>query len=112
MIHIVNDYYLDSDENCFLLHKWNGKCRTMKNGSTCMDNPKTTYYSKLSDLIASLANKLMRENARKCTSLEELKAALDELMVFLREFQTRLAPDYITASAGNGTTTSLTAKAI
>jgi hypothetical protein len=94
MIRIENtDYYIDADEHCFILTKWNGKYR--KDRPTELDCPEYTYYSFFVNLLESLAKRMLREKIAESTTLGELKPAIREINALIARIEKDITPDAI-----------------
>ena len=72
MIHLINDYYLNADNNCYTV----GISKKNKDGKTYISNPK--YYNTLDRAISSTAELVLRD---KISSgyVDTLSSALAEL---------------------------------
>ena len=74
MIYLTDNYYLDADENCFLLIFWEGKTRLV-DGKTLPANPRTRYYSTLENAFRGLFKLLSRRAVQNSTNMDELLTA-------------------------------------
>lgn len=72
MIHLINDYYLDADSNCYTV----GIPKKNKDGKTCISKPK--YYSTLDRAISSTAERILRDKIYS-GDIDTLNGALAEL---------------------------------
>jgi len=97
MIRIENtNYYIDADENCFILMKWNGEYR--KDKPTVAYEPKYTYYQYFVNLLEALAKRLLREKVSQANSFEELKQAIGGINAMIARIEKEITPDAITES--------------
>lgn len=72
MIHLINDYYLDADSNCYIV----GIPKKNKDEKTCISKPK--YYSTLDRAISSTAERVLRDKIYS-GKIDTLNSALSEL---------------------------------
>lgn len=72
MIHLINDYYLDADNNCYIV----GIPKKNKDEKTCISKPK--YYSTLDRAISSTAERVLRDKIYS-GEIDTLNSALSEL---------------------------------
>lgn len=72
MIHLINDYYLDADSNCYTV----GIPKKNKDGKICISKPK--YYSTLDRAISSTAERVLRDKISS-GDIDTLNSALAEL---------------------------------
>mgnify|MGYP004523826589 CR=1 FL=1 len=72
MIHLINDYYLDADNNCYIV----GIPKKNKDEKTCISKPK--YYSTLDRAISSTAERVLRDKIYS-GEIDTLNSALAEL---------------------------------
>ena len=72
MIHLINDYYLDADNNCYIV----GIPKKNKDEKTCISKPK--YYSTLDRAISSTAERVLRDKIYS-GEIDTLNRALSEL---------------------------------
>lgn len=72
MIHLINDYYLDADNNCYTV----GIPNKNKYKKTFISKPK--YYSTLDRAISSTAERVLRDKIYS-GEIDTLNSALSEL---------------------------------
>ena len=72
MIHLINDYYLDADNNCYTV----GIPKKNKDEKTFISKPK--YYSTLDRAISSTAERVLRDKI-SYGDIDTLNSALAEL---------------------------------
>lgn len=72
MIHLINDYYLDADNNCYTV----GIPKKNKDEKICISKPK--YYSTLDRAISSTAEQVLRDKIYS-GDIDTLNSALTEL---------------------------------
>lgn len=71
MIQIIDDIYLDADENCVMLKFWNGKTTT-KNEKEYPVLQGIKYYANYSNLIKGLTKILFRRDIQASESISQL----------------------------------------
>lgn len=69
-MHIINNYHIDADENCFILYEFSGK--TDKHGKPIKQNMR--YYTDLEHLLNALLKINSRKKIQEVDSLSELVA--------------------------------------
>ena len=72
MIHLINDYYLDADNNCYTV----GIPKKNEYGKTFISKPK--YYITLDRAISSTAELVLRDKISS-GEIDTLNSALSEL---------------------------------
>lgn len=72
MIHLINDYYLNADNNCYTV----GVPKKNKDGKTYISSPK--YYNALDKAISSTAERVLRDKISS-GDIDTLNSALAEL---------------------------------
>lgn len=72
MIHLINDYYLNADNNCYTV----GIPKENKDGKTYISSPK--YYNALDKAISSTAERVLRDKISS-GDIDTLSSALAEL---------------------------------
>lgn len=78
MIHLINDYYLDADSNCYIV----GVPKKNKDEKTFISKPK--YYSTLDRAISSTAERVLRDKIYS-GEIDTLNSALSELQNIKKE---------------------------
>lgn len=71
MIKLVDDIYLDADDNCFMLKEWNGKTK-VTDGNTYPVIQWTKYYQNYTNLLEAVFRILLRRDIQLSESLAEL----------------------------------------
>lgn len=71
MIHLVDNYYLDSDDNCLTLIEWDGTTRLNK-GREDKNIRSRRYYSSLADVFRGLHKALTRKEVSRAVTMDEL----------------------------------------
>lgn len=72
MIHLINDYYLNADNNCYTV----GIPKKNKDGKIYISSPK--YYNALDKAISSTAERVLRDKISS-GDIDTLNSALAEL---------------------------------
>ena len=72
MIHLINDYYLNADNSCYIV----GIPKKNKDGKTYISSPK--YYNALDKAISSTAERVLRDKISS-GDIDTLNSALVEL---------------------------------
>lgn len=72
MIHLINDYYLNADNNCYTV----GIPKENKDGKTYISSPK--YYNALGRAISSTAERVLRDKISS-GDIDTLNSAIAEL---------------------------------
>ena len=81
MIHIIRDYYIDSDANCFVLAKWDG--RRFDDGTPA---PYTKlYYNSWENLTKGLESALIQEAIGEASCLGHLQSICEGMGYELQE---------------------------
>ena len=88
MIHLIEDYYLDSDDRNFILFLKKGE-RTDKNGKELYVG-EYFYYSDLQQLLTGLYKRLQRSQIKWSNSLEELRDRLAMVEATIEEIGSRV----------------------
>ena len=81
MIHIIKDYYIDSDPHNFILCKWSGK--RDKKGNPVIKNQQ--YYSTWEGMTRGLETSLMREALGEASCLGHLESICTGLRYELQQ---------------------------
>ena len=92
MIHIIDDYYMDADKNCFMLHRWNGKTTTDKNGRENKANVQTMYYSTFDDFLTGVNKHMTRQAVSDSKTLDEISGKLDVIQDIITAIGKSLVP--------------------
>ena len=88
MIHLVENYYLDSDDRNFILFLKKGE-RTDKNGKVLYVG-EYFYYSDLQQLLTGLYKRLQRSQVQWSNTLEELRDRLAMVESTIEEIGSRV----------------------
>lgn len=99
MIHLTGKYYLESDENCFMLHKWDGEFKPSNDGYKRLKGVRTRYYSRLPDMFDGLARVLMLDKTASAQTLEELNDGMKEIKTIIHDLVESLTVSMLAEAA-------------
>lgn len=81
MIKIIDNIYLDADDNCYIVMSWDGK----RDKKGHIVNADRHYYSDLSAALLGVSKMKMRRVVGKAEELNEVYLAVREMTALMRE---------------------------
>jgi hypothetical protein len=77
MIHLIDDWYLDSDDRQYILIEWNGKMQIDKNGKNKgMSGASYRYIRELPEVFDHLLKIITRRKIATLTNITEIIEAI------------------------------------
>lgn len=87
MIHLIDNYYLDADEQQFILTEWDGSFskKQNKDGTFSKEWKSQRFYRKVEDLLEKLTTLYLRKAIKEATTFEELNVKIKEIKDMIKE---------------------------
>ena len=101
MIHLFDQFYLDADEEQFILIEWDGSISNVdKNGNRTNMYKSRHYYSDFNHVITKLATMGQRRSIASSSSLSEMIEKFEQTKKSIEDLTRRMWPTIHDVSEG------------